>query len=224
VTAIIGALSAEAARQDKEVFHARLNLLRKGGREAFAFVKEPQSVRSDLLDADLYGKSSAQSAVEAELEKWRTSCWLPPALSATRASCPEAPLLPSFSMKDLDRALLSFSWNTGLGADQAHPRHFFFVSLAGKRWLRILLTLVEGASRLPTAQSVILFSMLPKPGWGLTAHRLARQPVSHLDGAAVTTGAGVGRVLRPTVLLRYFGKRLLRRGRGPTARGRGCGS
>ncbi len=133
VTAIVGALGAEAARQDKEFFHARLNLLRKGGRESFAFAQEPTSVRHDLLDADVFGKSSAQSAVEAELEKWRTSCWLPPALSSTRASCPEAPSLPMFSMKDLDEALLSFSWHTGLGADQAHPRHVYFCVFGGQK-------------------------------------------------------------------------------------------
>ena len=66
VAAIIGALGAEAARQDKEIVYSRLNLLRKGGREAFAFAKEPKTVRNDLLDADLFGKSSAPSAVEAE--------------------------------------------------------------------------------------------------------------------------------------------------------------
>ena len=76
VASVLSSLSASAAALAKEASHSRLNLLRKGGREAFAFVKEASTVRRDVLGADMFGQSSAQSVVEAELEKWRITCWL----------------------------------------------------------------------------------------------------------------------------------------------------
>ena len=111
-------LAAAAAQACKDSFHARWNLLRKGGREAFAFVREPAAARADAPDLADDGLSSAQAAAIAELQMWVSSCWLPSVFSdAAPQICPVGPLLPPITAKESDRALLSFDWPTGIGAD-----------------------------------------------------------------------------------------------------------
>ena len=76
------------------------------------------------------------------------------------------PLPAPITLKELDKALLSFAWPPGSGADRLHPRHIYYSSRVGNSWLRILLTLMEGSSTDPTSQSTILFNLVGKQDGG----------------------------------------------------------
>ena len=139
----------------------------EGGSEAHAFVRDSALPRTDTPGLDDYGLASAQAAVDAELELWKSLCWMPSSGYATmRPLCPAGPLLAPITAAELGKALLSFAWPTGLGAGQTHLRHLYYASQAGKNWLRILLTLIEGCSVLPSSQKVMVFNLVGKPDGG----------------------------------------------------------
>ena len=101
----IASLAAVAAQKCKDDFHARWCLLRKGGREAHAFVRDAATPRIDAPGHDDLGKPSAQAAVDAELENWKEMCWMPPAGFATaRPERPAGPLLAPITAEELGKA------------------------------------------------------------------------------------------------------------------------
>jgi hypothetical protein len=133
VTSILAILAQSATHIAKEIFHTKVRLLQSGGRASYAYVKAANVTRSDVYGTDTVGFSSAQAAVQAELTKWKESCWLPSGLPTQRAQCPNGPLLPAFSLRDLDKALLTIFMAYWIGGGPNPPATLLLCILEGEK-------------------------------------------------------------------------------------------
>jgi hypothetical protein len=160
---------AEAVQVRKDDFEAWLTKLRKGGREAFKYVKgtvvnAPAPPRAWLVQ----GISADQIRVNEALHVWN-GIWSLCPLPAPAACIELGECLPPITDKQLTAAARRFTWITGLGADGWHPRHVLLLPRNTRRMLCALLTCFDGLGHLPTGQRHITGVLLPKPAGG---HRI----------------------------------------------------
>ena len=148
----------------KDMAHAKIEAIRRGGKEAFNLVRERPQLPMSTFDEE--GDWAAQQCLaNNELKSWCDKCWrpdiapLPPEWPSDLGPIDD-PLLDD----ELRQAGKQFTWGTGLASDTIHPRHCCYLSARALRWISVLFLWMEGTGIVPMPMSCITFCVRGKPG------------------------------------------------------------
>ena len=167
-------IEKEAAKERAKLFREwAKRATQKGGGAAHAFSRIPAGWRETLVPGGVHptggpegSSATTQRVVDVEICKWQVA-WV--AADTPPEDLPPWPiverLLPSFEqeIRDVGR---SYSWRTGLGLDQLHPKH---LSLASNQCLHVLgyfFYCCEVCGTWAEAMEFFSFFLLAKPTGG----------------------------------------------------------